>query len=119
MHKDRHLPSENPAYLFHMLHKSRGKLPLLLAGGAALLITHSAVAAKIKPAAATPAPSASAAPAATAKNEDAAFFKSKVEPILAERCYKCHSNAEGKTKGGLALDSHDAMMKGGDDGKII
>jgi hypothetical protein len=93
-----------------------------LAAGAALLLSGSALAAKIKPAPApaTPAPAAPAAPAAAAaKNDDTAFFKSKVEPILSERCYKCHSNAEGKTKGGLALDTRAGMMKGGDDGKII
>jgi hypothetical protein len=109
-----------------MLHKSFGKLPLLLAGGVALLLSGSAFAAKIKPAKATPAPAANpsapvpAAPAAPAGNkDDVAFFKSKVEPILAERCYKCHSNAEGKTKGGLALDTRDGMMKGGEDGKVL
>jgi hypothetical protein len=99
----------------------------LLAGGAVLLLSGSAFAAK-KPklAAATPAPATTSAPGAkpavvapAPANADTAFFKSKVEPILAERCYKCHSNAEGKTKGGLALDSRDAMMKGGDDGKVI
>ncbi len=32
------------------------------------------------------------------------FFSSKIEPILRERCYECHSHAK-KMKGGLTLDS--------------
>ena len=33
-----------------------------------------------------------------------AFFESKVRPLLAERCYQCHSKKaveDGKLKGGL------------------
>src|SRR6185295_3511057 len=32
------------------------------------------------------------------------FFETKVRPILTENCYKCHSPANGKVKGGLELD---------------
>ena len=62
--------------------------------------------------------SAFASPEAPTKDE-IAFFKGKIEPILSERCYKCHSSSEGKLKGGLALDTHDGFVKGGDDGKIM
>ena len=42
------------------------------------------------------------------------FFESKVRPLLAEHCQKCHG-AE-KQKGGLRLDSRTALLKGGDNG---
>ncbi len=51
--------------------------------------------------------------------EQKAFFEKKIATIFSEACFKCHSAAEGKTKGGLALDSRDGILKGGDDGKII
>jgi hypothetical protein len=44
------------------------------------------------------------------------FFESKIRPVLAERCYKCHSEQEGKSKGGLTLDTSAATLKGGDTG---
>ena len=44
----------------------------------------------------------------------AEFFEKKIRPILAERCYECHS--EKKQKGGLRLDSRAALLKGGDNG---
>jgi hypothetical protein len=31
-------------------------------------------------------------------------FENKIRPIFAGTCYKCHSPAEGKIKGGLELD---------------
>jgi hypothetical protein len=33
------------------------------------------------------------------------FFATHVEPLLKERCFKCHSHEAGKMKGGLTLDS--------------
>lgn len=47
------------------------------------------------------------------------FFESKVRPILAESCYKCHSEAQGKTKGGLALDTKAGWEKGGETGAAV
>ena len=32
------------------------------------------------------------------------FFENKIRPIFADNCYKCHSPANGKIKGGLELD---------------
>jgi cytochrome c553 len=40
------------------------------------------------------------------------FFEDKVQPILAKACIRCHSVAEGKVKGGLALDGKAAEWKG-------
>ena len=47
------------------------------------------------------------------------FFESKIRPILAERCLRCHSAATRKTSGGLAMDSREAMRRGGESGTII
>lgn len=56
--------------------------------------------------------------AATGETAGMEFFEKKVRPILIERCYECHS-VEKKTKGGLALDSRDAVQKGGDTGPAL
>ena len=47
------------------------------------------------------------------------FFEKKIRPVLATQCYSCHSAAEGKDKGGLTLDTRDALRKGGDSGEVI
>ncbi len=44
------------------------------------------------------------------------FFEKKVRPVLVERCYECHSVASGKSKGGLLMDSREALLRGGDSG---
>jgi hypothetical protein len=46
------------------------------------------------------------------------FFEKKVRPLLAERCYECHS-PDKKVKGGLRLDLRDGWVKGGDTGPAI
>jgi hypothetical protein len=46
------------------------------------------------------------------------FFTSKIEPILKERCYECHSHAK-KMKGGLTLDSKSGWEQGGDTGAAL
>ncbi len=51
--------------------------------------------------------------------EQTAFYTDKILPILAENCYKCHSAEGGKDKGGLTLDTRDAMLKGGDTGPSV
>ncbi len=47
------------------------------------------------------------------------FFEKNIRPVLVERCYKCHSAKSEKIKGGLLLDSHGGMLKGGDTGPAI
>lgn len=47
------------------------------------------------------------------------FFESKIRPLLSKACYKCHSQADGKTKGGLALDSKAGWTKGGETGAAL
>ncbi len=46
------------------------------------------------------------------------FFREKIEPVLTEQCYECHSAAQ-KTKGGLRLDTRDALLTGGDTGPAL
>ena len=50
---------------------------------------------------------------------DLQFFENKVRPVLAERCYACHSTKEGKDKGGLHVDGRAALLKGGDNGPSL
>jgi mono/diheme cytochrome c family protein len=50
---------------------------------------------------------------------DVEFFEKRIRPVLAERCYDCHSVSADKVKGGLLLDSHASILKGGDTGPAI
>ena len=47
------------------------------------------------------------------------FFEKKVRPVLAEHCYECHSKDAKKLKGNLSLDSTEAILRGGEEGKAI
>jgi len=47
------------------------------------------------------------------------FFEAKIRPVLADSCYKCHSTLAEKVKGGLLLDSREALLKGGDSGLVL
>ena len=60
-----------------------------------------------------------AAVTAEPTKEPAAFFESKIRPILTDNCYKCHSLEKGKSKGGLTLDTREGVLKGGEDGPAI
>ncbi|HYR57468.1 MAG TPA: c-type cytochrome domain-containing protein, partial [Chthoniobacteraceae bacterium] len=59
-----------------------------------------------------------ALPLAARAGDGAAFFDAKVRPLLARRCFECHSH-EKKIKGGLALDSRSGWEKGGDSGPAV
>ncbi len=48
----------------------------------------------------------------------AAFFESKIRPMLVERCFKCHG-PESKPEGNLRLDSLAGLLAGGDLGPSI
>ncbi len=58
---------------------------------------------------------------ATAKPtaRDLAFYEQTVKPILVGACFECHSHEAKKFKGGLALDSSAAILKGGDTGPAV
>ena len=60
-----------------------------------------------------------APPAAALPPEQIEFFETTIRPILVESCYKCHSEAEGKSKGSLTLDTRDALLKGGATGPAL
>ncbi len=62
---------------------------------------------------------ASPAFAADPTKEQLAFFEQKVRPLLSNNCYSCHSIEQGKSKGGLTLDTRDGALKGGDTGKAV
>ena len=79
----------------------------------ALALTFAAVALRAGAAAASDSP-----PAATPDGLE--FFEQKIRPLLVDTCYKCHGPEAadaGKLKGGLRLDSREAMLKGGASGK--
>jgi hypothetical protein len=58
-----------------------------------------------------------ASPLAAADNSE--FFETKVRPVLVEHCYRCHSGQAKKLRGGLHLDSREAMLTGGDSGPAL
>jgi hypothetical protein len=60
-----------------------------------------------------------ASAAAPADDSQIAFFEKTIRPILINRCYECHSVESGKSKGGLLIDSRDALLKGGDNGPAL
>ena len=47
------------------------------------------------------------------------FFTEKVEPLLREHCFECHSGESDVVQGGLRLDQPLAMARGGDSGKLF
>ncbi len=58
-------------------------------------------------------------PAGKPADADVQFFEAKVRPLLATRCYRCHSTQAGKRKGGLLLDSRSGILTGGDTGPAV
>jgi mono/diheme cytochrome c family protein len=59
--------------------------------------------------------SLSAAPLANPQAVE--FFEKHVRPVLAAKCQSCHGPK--RQQGGLRLDSHDALLKGSDNGAVI
>src|SRR6185295_6488186 len=59
------------------------------------------------------------APAPPADAEGIEFFEKKIRPVLADKCYSCHSSELRKTKGGLRLDTKEGMLKGGESGAAL
>eukprot|EP01031_Cornospumella_fuschlensis_P001630 gene1630-2038_t len=44
------------------------------------------------------------------------FFEKNIRPVLVEHCYKCHSAESEKVKGGLTVDTKQALILGGESG---
>jgi hypothetical protein len=57
--------------------------------------------------------------ACSAPAADLAFFEKKIRPVLAERCWSCHSNTAKLAFAGLKLDSKANLAKGSDAGPVI
>jgi hypothetical protein len=49
--------------------------------------------------------------------QEVEFFESRVRPVLAEHCLRCHGPR--KQRAGLRLDSRPAALKGGDNGPAV
>jgi hypothetical protein len=47
------------------------------------------------------------------------FFESRIRPVLADNCYKCHSRQADKIKASLLVDTRDGLLTGGDSGPAI
>ena len=50
------------------------------------------------------------------------FFEERIRPVLAQKCFACHSeeaDKNGKLKAGLYLDSAKGLINGGDSGSAI
>ncbi|MDQ1473389.1 MAG: hypothetical protein QOJ99_4869 [Bryobacterales bacterium] len=47
------------------------------------------------------------------------FFEQKIRPVLATRCYVCHSAQAAKVQGGFHLDTRDGLRKGGNSGPAL
>ena len=60
--------------------------------------------------------SALAARQGTTPAQSAEFFETRIRPILAANCFDCHTEDE---KGGLRLDSREAILAGGESGPAI
>ena len=46
-------------------------------------------------------------------------FEKNIRPLLIKHCFECHSADADKLKGGLLLDSREALLLGGDSGPAI
>jgi hypothetical protein len=62
---------------------------------------------------------AAADPQGAPSREDVAFFEKRVRPVLAERCFSCHSAQAKQLRGGLRLDSRAGLLRGGDSGAVV
>src|SRR5260370_3573063 len=49
--------------------------------------------------------------------QQAEFFEKQVRPVLVENCLSCHGPE--KYKGGLRLDSREALLKGAESGPVV
>ena len=46
-------------------------------------------------------------------------FEKKIRPVLASRCYACHSSSMASPQAGLRLDSAQGIRQGGNSGAIV
>ncbi len=58
-------------------------------------------------------------PAASAQSASAEFFESKIRPVLATKCYACHSSALKAPMASLSLDTKSGVERGGRSGPVV
>lgn len=51
--------------------------------------------------------------------EGVKYFETKIRPVLADKCYGCHSEKAEKVKGGLLLDTRAGVRAGGENGPAV
>ena len=51
--------------------------------------------------------------------EGVTFFETRIRPVLIDQCYRCHSSEGQGVRGGLAVDSREALLIGGESGPAI
>jgi mono/diheme cytochrome c family protein len=59
------------------------------------------------------------AAAAAPSTQGSELFEKRIRPLLADHCYECHSAREGKSDGGLVLDTRAGLAKGGVSGPAL
>ena len=60
-----------------------------------------------------------AANTGAAEPDGARLFREKIAPVLKAECFRCHSATAEKLRGGLRLDSREAILQGGDSGPAV
>src|SRR5690606_17139609 len=63
--------------------------------------------------------SCTAAVAAADEEADRRLFNDKILPRLKTHCFECHAKDAEEIKGGLRLDTREALRDGGDSGPIV
>jgi len=59
------------------------------------------------------------APLSAQSSSGTEFFEKEIRPILAEKCYGCHSSKSKAPMGGLVLDTKGGLRRGGNGGPIL
>ncbi len=54
-----------------------------------------------------------------AQTDGAALFESRIRPVLAAKCYPCHSSRLKSPMGGFTLDTRAGLRKGGASGPVL
>src|SRR5258706_3181386 len=63
--------------------------------------------------------SVSARGAEPVSRERLELFEKDIRPVLIKSCYECHSSQAKKIKGKLLLDTHQGIVKGGENGAVL
>ena len=58
-------------------------------------------------------------PALSAADDASQQFEKTVRPLLARKCFECHSSKADELQGNLKLETLDDILKGGDNGPAV